>query len=121
MTALLALTPEGATNIINAKDYILFNLRILLVFGLAFVMPVILVILNLAGLITAKSIFKSWRLAVFVIAVISAIATPTADPLSMFVLMVPLALLYFASGAVAFITDRRRLKRATAIDQELEG
>jgi sec-independent protein translocase protein TatC len=121
MSTLLAFTPEGATNIINAKDYILFNLRILLVFGLAFVMPVILVILNLAGLITAKSIFKSWRLALFLIAVISAVATPTADPLSMFVLMVPLSLLYFASGAVAFVTDRRRLKRAKAIDEELEG
>lgn len=121
MTALLGLTPEGATNIINAKDYILFNLRILLVFGLAFVMPVILVILNLANLITAKAIFKSWRVAIFVIAVISAVATPTADPLSMFVLMVPLAFLYFASGGVAFITDRRRQKRASAIDQEIEG
>lgn len=121
MTALLGLTPEGATNIINAKDYILFNLRILLVFGLAFVMPVILVILNLANLITAKAIFKSWRVAIFVIAVISAIATPTADPLSMFVLMVPLAFLYFASGGVAFITDRRRQKRAIAFEQEIEG
>lgn len=115
MNALLSLTPEGATNIINAKDYILFDLRILLVFGLAFVMPVILVLLNLAGLITAKAIFKSWRLAIFVIAVISALATPTADPLSMFVLMVPLALLYFAAGTIALITDRRRKKAADSL------
>lgn len=121
MTALLGLTPEGATNIINAKDYILFNLRILVVFGLTFVMPVILVILNLANLITAKAIFKSWRVAIFVIAIISAVATPTADPLSMFVLMVPLAILYFASGGVAFITDRRRQKRAVVIEQAIEG
>jgi sec-independent protein translocase protein TatC len=56
-----------------------------------------------------------------VIAVISAVATPTADPLSMFVLMVPLAILYFASGGVAFITDRRRQKRAVAVEQEIEG
>ena len=121
MSTLLAFTPEGATNIINAKDYILFNLRILLVFGLAFVMPVVLVLLNLANLITAKSIFKSWRVALFVIAVISAIATPTADPLSMFVLMVPLAALYLASGAIATIFDRRRAKRAVSLDQELES
>lgn len=121
MSTLLAFTPEGATNIINAKDYILFNLRILLVFGLAFVMPVVLVLLNLANLITAKSIFKSWRVALFVIAVISAIATPTADPLSMFVLMVPLAALYLTSGAVATIFDRRRAKRAASLDQELES
>jgi len=119
MSALLAFTPEGATNIINAKDYILFDLRILLVFGLAFVMPVILVMLNFANLITGKSIFKSWRLAVFVIAVVSALATPTADPLSMFILMVPLALLYFAAGLIAIITDRRRKKASDILDQDV--
>jgi sec-independent protein translocase protein TatC len=111
MTTLISFTPSSTTNFIVANDYILFVLRILLVFGLAFVMPVVLVLLNLAGLITAKSIFKSWRLAVFVIAVIAALATPTADPLSMFVLMAPLTALYFASGGVAWITDRRRRKQ----------
>ncbi len=120
MVALLSLTPEGATNIINAKDYILFDLRILLVFGLAFVMPVILVLLNFANLITAKSIFKSWRLALFVIAVISALATPTADPLSMFVLMVPLGVLYFAAGGVAMLTDRRRVKAQKLLEADSE-
>jgi sec-independent protein translocase protein TatC len=49
--------------------------------------------------------------------VISAVATPTADPMSMFVLMLPLAALYFASGGVAFITDRRRSRRADGLLQ----
>ncbi|CAB4534942.1 unannotated protein [freshwater metagenome] len=111
MTTLISFTPSSTTNFIVANDYILFVLRILLVFGLAFVMPVVLVLLNLAGLITSRSIFKSWRLAVFLIAVIAALATPTADPLSMFVLMAPLTALYFASGGVAWITDRRRRKQ----------
>jgi sec-independent protein translocase protein TatC len=92
----------------------------LLVFGLAFVMPVILVLLNFANLITAKSIFKSWRLALFVIAVISALATPTADPLSMFVLMVPLGVLYFAAGGVAMLTDRRRVKAQKLLEADSE-
>ena len=118
VTALLSLSPAGSTNIMNAADYMLFALRLLLLFGVAFVSPAVLVLLNLAGLITAKNIFNSWRLAVVLIALISAIATPTADPMSMFVLMAPLALLYFASGGVAFISDRRRASRQQALIAE---
>lgn len=111
MTTLISFTPTDSTNFIVANDYIAFVIRILLVFGLAFVMPVVLVLLNLASIITAASIFKSWRLAVVIIGIISALATPTADPLSMFVLMVPLTLLYLASGGIAWLTDRRRRKK----------
>ena len=111
VNALLSLSPAGSTNIMNAADYMLFALRLLLLFGVAFVSPAVLVLLNLAGLITAKNIFNSWRLAVVLIAVIAAVATPTADPMSMFVLMIPLAFLYFASGAVAMVVDRRKAKR----------
>lgn len=111
VNALLSLSPAGSTNIMNAADYMLFALRLLLLFGVAFVSPAVLVLLNLAGLITGKNIFNSWRLAVVLIALIAAVATPTADPMSMFVLMVPLAFLYFASGAVALIADKRKAKR----------
>jgi sec-independent protein translocase protein TatC len=62
-------TPEGSTNVINAAEYVLFAIRILLIFGLAFVMPVVLVLLNFAGLASGKGILKSWRFAVFIIAV----------------------------------------------------
>ena len=87
---LIGFTPAGSTNLIDGSLYILFTLRILLIFGIAFVLPVVLVLLNFAGLITAKAILKSWRLAVFLTALIAALATPTADPMSMFLLMVPL-------------------------------
>jgi len=111
VNALLSFSPAGSTNIMNAADYMLFALRLLLLFGVAFVSPAVLVLLNLAGLITAKNIFNSWRLAIVLIALIAAVATPTADPMSMFVLMVPLAFLYFASGLVALILDKRKAKR----------
>lgn len=112
---LIGMAPEGSTNIMNAADYMLFALRLFLLFGLAFVSPVVLVLLNLASLITAKNIFNSWRVAVFLIAVVSAVATPTADPMSMFALMVPLAILYFSAGLVAAIIDKRRAKKAQAL------
>ena len=118
---LIGFTPEGSSNVINASDYILFAIRIVLVFGLAFVMPVLLVLMNFANIVTGKAILKGWRVAVLVIALVSALATPTADPMSMFLLMGPLAALYFIAVGIAVLNDKRRARRdAKLLGEELE-
>ncbi|MFM2352038.1 MAG: hypothetical protein RL096_519, partial [Actinomycetota bacterium] len=81
----------------------------------------VLVLLNFAGLITAKSIVKSWRIAIFIIAVVAALATPTADPMSMFLVMVPLIVLYFAAAGVTALNDKRRERKVAAIDDQIEA
>jgi sec-independent protein translocase protein TatC len=111
VVVLIGFTPEGSSNVINASDYILFAIRIVLVFGLAFVMPVLLVLLNFANLVTGMAILKGWRVAVLIIALVSALATPTADPMSMFLLMGPLAALYFIAVGIAVLNDKRRARR----------
>lgn len=116
VVVLVGFTPDGAANVINASEYILFTVRILLVFGLAFVLPVALVILNFAGVITAENIIKSWRMAVFISAVVGAIATPVAEPMAMFLLMIPLLILYFLAAGVAFLHDRRIAKKIDALE-----
>jgi sec-independent protein translocase protein TatC len=116
VVVLVGFTPEGAANVINASDYILFTIRILLVFGLAFVLPVALVMLNFAGVITAENIIKSWRMAVFISAVVGAIATPVAEPMAMFLLMVPLLILYFLAAGVAFLHDKRVARKLAALE-----
>jgi sec-independent protein translocase protein TatC len=118
---LVGFTPEGSANVINASEYILFTIRILLVFGIAFVLPVVLVLLNFAGIITAQNILKSWRLAIFVSAVIGAIATPVAEPMAMFLLMVPLLILYFVAAGVATLHDKRLARKSAEIDLELDA
>ena len=117
---LVGFTPEGSANVINASEYILFTIRILLVFGIAFVLPVVLVRLNFAGVITAQNILKSWRMAIFVSAVVGAIATPAAEPTAMFLLMVPLLILYFVAAGVATLHDKRLARKSESIDIELE-
>ncbi len=118
---LIGFTPEGSSNVINASDYILFAIRIVLVFGLAFVMPVLLVLMNFANLVSGKAILRGWRVAVLVIALVSALATPTADPMSMFLLMGPLAALYFIAVGIAVLNDKRRARRdAKLLGEELE-
>ena len=118
---LVGFTPAGSANVINASEYILFTIRILLVFGIAFVLPVVLVLLNFAGVITAQNILKSWRMAIFVSAVIGAIATPVAEPMAMFLLMVPLLILYFVAAGVATLHDKRLERKSAAVDLELEN
>ena len=123
VVVLIGFTPEGSSNVINASEYILFSIRILLIFGLAFVMPVVLVLLNFAGILTGKGILKSWRLAVFLIACVSALATPTAEPMTMFILMGPLTVLYFVAVGIATANDKRRARKQEALladDLELE-
>jgi sec-independent protein translocase protein TatC len=111
VSALLSLTPAGSANLINANEYILFAIRILLVFGIAFVLPVVLVLLNFMGILSAKAILKGWRVATVVSAFIAALATPVADPTSMFVLMVPLMALYFVAAGISWLRDRWKRKR----------
>jgi sec-independent protein translocase protein TatC len=116
VVVLVGFTPDGAANVINASEYILFTIRILLVFGLAFVLPVALVMLNFARVITAENIIKSWRMAVFISAVVGAIATPVAEPMAMFLLMVPLLILYFLAAGVAFLHDKRVARKLAALE-----
>lgn len=118
--SLLSFTPVGSANVINASEYVLFAVRVLLVFGLAFVLPIILVFLNALGVISGKTILKGWRPALFIIALIGAIATPVSDPMSMFLLMVPLIILYFVAAGLALANDKRRESRIkTDLETEL--
>lgn len=116
---LLGFTPEGSSNVINASEYVLFAIRVLFIFGAAFVMPVVLVLLNFVGLLEAKSIIKGWRFAVFIIAVITALATPTAEPISMLLLMIPLIILYFMAAGIAYLNDRRKRRKAEKLTDEV--
>ncbi len=111
--------PEEDAAFINAKDYLDFVLKLIFAIGIAFVLPVFIVLLNFAGVISAKSIIKSWRVAILVIVLFTAIATPAADVVSMFLLAIPMVVLYFAAYGIAYLHDRRAAKRLRAFDQEL--
>ncbi|MCC3271466.1 twin-arginine translocase subunit TatC [Arthrobacter zhangbolii] len=104
-------TPEGGSNVITASVYLAFVLRLLLAFGIAFLIPVFLVGLNLAGLLTGKTVLKYWRITVFVICLFAAMAAPGADALSMFYLAAPLLLLFAVAVGICLINDKRRIRR----------
>ncbi len=75
-------------------------------FGITFEFPVLLVSLQLAGAVTPATLLKHWRVAVGAIVVASGVFTPSGDPFSMMVLMVPLIIFYFGSIAVGKLFRR---------------
>jgi sec-independent protein translocase protein TatC len=104
-------TPDGASNIIIADDYLTFVLRIMLAFGIAFVTPLLLVALNMAGVVSAVTLAKGWRVAVFLCFLFAAIASPTPDAGSMLALAFPMVGLYMIAVGIAFFVDLRRGRR----------
>ena len=112
--------PAEDAAFINAQNYLDFVLKLVIAIGIAFVLPVFMVLMNFAGVISAASIIKSWRVAILVIVLFTAIATPAADVVSMFMLAVPMVVLYFAAYGVTYLHDRRAAKRARAQEQQIE-
>jgi sec-independent protein translocase protein TatC len=104
-------TPSGASNIIIADDYLTFVLRIMMAFGIAFVTPLLLVALNMAGLVSALALAKAWRVAVFLCFLFAAVASPTPDAGSMLALAFPMVGLYMLAVGIAWFNDRRRGRR----------
>jgi diacylglycerol kinase (ATP) len=116
---LLGFTPAGTQNIITAGEYFTFVLQILITFGIAFVTPLLLVALNMVGVVSAATLAKGWRLAVFLCFLFAAIASPTADAGTMLALAFPMVGLYMLAVGIAWLTDRRRARRAA--QSELAG
>ncbi|MFZ9043850.1 MAG: twin-arginine translocase subunit TatC [Candidatus Nanopelagicaceae bacterium] len=112
---LFGFTPDSLNNLVRFDDYLSFVLRIILIFGLAFELPVFLVSLNLIGVLSGRGILKPWRFAIFGITVFVAAFSPTADPLSMAALALPLIVFYFGAGGIALLVDKKRDKKSKQI------
>ncbi|MEN2741044.1 twin-arginine translocase subunit TatC [Microbacterium sp. X-17] len=107
--------PDQAALFYDYSYYYDFILKLLLVVGVAFVLPVFLVALNVAGILSGKGILKGWRIAVLVICLFAAIATPAADIVSMLLLGGILVVLYLGAAGVSLLFDWRKARRERAV------
>jgi sec-independent protein translocase protein TatC len=115
MEVLIGFTPGDVQNLLDFNDYLRFIIRMMLVFGIAFEIPLFVVLLNLAGVVSGKAIgaYRPWIIVgTFVFA---AVATPSTDPFSMIMLALPMTVLFIASEGVARLVDRRRASRARTL------
>lgn len=104
-------TPTNAVNYITADEYLTFVTKIMIAFGVAFLIPILLVALNLVGVVSARTLLHGWRVAVFLCFLFAAIASPSPDAWSMIALAAPMVGLFFAAVGIAWAIDRRRASR----------
>jgi len=108
LEVLIGFAPEKLQSLVDFGDYFSFFSRMLLVFGVAFEIPLFVLLLNLAGVVSGKTLgtYRPWIvIGTFVFA---AVATPSTDPFSMLMLALPMTVLFLVSEVIARLVDRRR-------------
>lgn len=113
---LTSFAPEGSAQLLTALDYYDLVFKLMLALGCAFVLPVFLVGLNFAGIVSGRTIMKGWRVAILVATLFSAVTTPAADLVSMFLLAGILVVLFFAAAGLSMLFDRRRAGKLESLD-----
>ncbi len=104
----------GTAALLTAPEYISFVTLVLVVFGASFELPLLVVMANMAGVLPAKLLKKSQRIAIFLIFLFAAVATPSTDPFTMCAMAFPMVLLFEASVFIAVVHDRRKARRKAA-------
>jgi len=104
----------GIKTIPRPSSYIKFTTGMLFWIGIAFEFPIVIYFMATMGLVRAELLLSQWRLAIVIIAVISALITPTIDPVNMALVMGPLIVLYFLSILLAKFAQIGRSRRLAA-------
>ncbi|MHA7243961.1 twin-arginine translocase subunit TatC [Paeniglutamicibacter antarcticus] len=107
----ISLTPANAVSWLTTDTYLPFVFRLLIAFGLAMLAPVLMVGLNMVGVLKAKMILRHWRITVFLIALVAAMAAPGGDAVTMFALAGPLFVTFATATLICYLNDRKREKK----------
>ena len=111
MHYLLGLTPAGVGNYIQVDLYLSFVMTMMLAFGIAFLLPLIIIMLNQAGILTHAR-FRRWRrVLIFAVFLIAGMANPSPDPITMLILGGACAALVEVAELIVWSNDRRRARR----------
>lgn len=111
----------AVTGVMSVSTYLSFIMRIVLAFGVAFLLPEIMVGINQLGLVSGRTLLQGWRWAVVGIVVFMAIVNPLPDPWSVIFMSVPIVGLYLGACLIAMQHDKRRAKRLAAEEAALDA
>ena len=110
MHYLLGLTPGGVANIIQVDQYMSFVMAMVLAFGIAFLVPLLIIMLNMAGILTHER-FRKWRrVMIFAVFLIAGMANPSPDPITMLILGGACAALVEVAELIVWSHDRRKAR-----------
>ncbi|HCU36053.1 MAG TPA: twin-arginine translocase subunit TatC [Armatimonadetes bacterium] len=107
-------TQMGAQPELTLVSYLRFYMRLLVVFGLTFEMPLVLMFLGRIGVVSARQLLHTWRYAVVLIMIVAAVVTPTPDPFNMALLAGPMIVLYFLSVGLTFLAELPGRRKSVA-------
>jgi sec-independent protein translocase protein TatC len=117
ISVLIGFTPANTENLVEFGEFFSFITRMLLVFGISFEIPLFVIMLNLAGVVSGKQIAKYRPWIVIGTFVFAAVATPSTDPFSMLFLAIPMLVLFFIAELIARTVDRARGRGKDSTDQ----
>ena len=110
MHYLLGLAPKGVANLIDVDPYLNFELTMLLAFGIAFEVPLLIIMLNLVGVLTHER-FRKWRrVMIFAVFVVTGMANPSPDPITMLILGGACVALVEVAELIVWQNDKRRAR-----------
>ncbi len=108
---LLGFASGGLTSLLNFNSYLSFVVAMILIFAVSFELPLLVVMLNLVGVVSAERLRRWGRGVIFGIFVFAAVATPSQDPFTMSALAIPMCVLYGIAVVIATVHDRRVARR----------
>lgn len=111
LNILLRSAGSGVQAILTIPAYLSFVTLMLVVFGAAFELPLLLVMANFAGVLPASLLRRSRRIGVFLIFLFAAVATPSTDPFTMCAMAIPMIVLFEIAVRIAIVHDRRKARR----------
>jgi sec-independent protein translocase protein TatC len=111
LNVLINTAGSGTLAVLTANGYLSFVTLLLLVFGAAFELPLLVVMANFAGVLSARLLRKSQRISIFLIFLFAAVATPSTDPFTMCAMAVPMCILFEGAVVIAIAHDRRKIRR----------
>jgi sec-independent protein translocase protein TatC len=117
LTVLISFVPKNVESLVDFTDYFSFMMRMLLIFGIAMEIPLFVVLLNLAGIISGRALAKHRPWIIIGTMVFAAVATPSTDPFSMLMLAIPMCILFLISEIIARVSDKMRGRGAHSTEQ----
>ncbi len=121
VSILASFAPEQSVMLMKTSVYFSFYMRLVIVFGVSFLVPLLMVGINQMGLVTARQMLKTWRWAVVIAFVFAAVANPLPDPWTMTIQALLLCSLYFGAVGIAAIHDRRVAKKRAKLEAEVDA
>jgi Twin arginine targeting (Tat) protein translocase TatC len=123
LALLLGFAPTDVIALLSMSEYLNFALAMLLIFGVSFELPLLLVFLNIIGVLRFQTVAKHQRMVIFLMFVFSAVATPSQDPISMLSLALPMVGLFLLAELFMFVHDRKadamEAERQRRLEEEL--